>query len=377
VRRQRIAAVPTGLAVTAALAVLAGGCFKADINVSGNGSGDRSSQLPSGSWEDYADLTTSVLLGAEKGILFSAFDTLAYPGRPVELTVRLRSSTKLAGLKGVEVGFYEGAELLGTDETDESGYAAVDWTPPKLGDFPLTARILAGHPSASTEDDEPPSAPLLVAARQRDEPIVVIDLDHTLVDASFARVLLLGGSARPMAESLDVTKAIAEGHTIVYLTQRPDLLCRKSKVWLERNGYPLGVLLVSSLGESFGGNAEYKSGRLADLRKRFPNVRAGIGDKVSDAQAYVDNGLTAFLIPHVKDKPKDMRKAAREIRALRGRGRLHVVSNWGQIREGFFHGKAFPPGAFADALEARARRIEAEERRRKREEDEEEEEEDD
>jgi len=146
---------------------------------------------------------------------------------------------------------------------------------------------------------------------------------------------------------------------VIYLTQRPDLLTRKSKAWLRANGYPVGPLLTGELKHALDSGA-FKTARLKDLRAVYPNVAIGIGDKISDAQAYVDNGLTAYLIPHYKAKPKDLRKLAREIRGLRGRGRLHVVEDWRQIERGIFDGASWPPETFARMLERQADRLERE-----------------
>ena len=99
------------------------------------------------------------------------------------------------------------------------------------------------------------------------------------------------------------------------------------------------------------------------LRRNFPATALGIGDKLSDAQAYVDNGMTAYLIPHYKQKPKDMRVLAAELATLRGQGRLQVVDNWGQIVQGIFNGEKFPPAAFIQNLRAGAAKLEADRRR--------------
>ena len=96
--------------------------------------------------------------------------------------------------------------------------------------------------------------------------------------------------------------------------------------------YPPGPLLVSNLDEAFGDSGEFKTGRLGALTRAFPGVRSGIGDKASDAQAYVDNSLTAYFIPHYKSKPKDMRKTADKIRRLGDRGRLNVVESAAGVR---------------------------------------------
>ena len=195
-------------------------------------------------------------------------------------------------------------------------------------------------------------APLLVAAHSKDKQFVVIDLDHTVVDSSFFRVLV--GGANPMPNSVAVTRKIAKSYGIVYLTQRPILLTRKSKSWLTKQRCPAGPVLLSELSQALAGSRSLKTSELALMRKSFPQVKIGIGDKPSDAQAYVDNGMTAYLLPHYKEKVKYLRKKAEEIRRLNGRGRLNVVEYWAQIEQGIFEGRQFPPEPFVRNLQRRA-----------------------
>ncbi len=126
-------------------------------------------------------------------------------------------------------------------------------------------------------------------------------------------------------------------------------------------------MLLSELKEALAGSGKFKSSELALLRKRFGGVEIGIGDKPSDAQAYVDNGMKAYLLPHYKEKAKNMRKMARSIRELRGQGRLQVVKNWGQIEAGIFKGTKFTAEGFVKYLQERAEHLEYEKRLRKEE----------
>lgn len=333
----------------------------------GDGSGSR------GGWKDIlAGVAGSAILGAEQGALFYAYDTLAYPGKPVDLAVRLQSTSNLSGIEGVTVGFYQDSKLFGSAKTDEDGLAKIRCTPPKVGDYLFSARITAVGLSPGGDDEQRKllavsETPLLVAAHDKETPIVVIDLDHTVVESSFFRVLI--GGARRMRDSQEVTTRLARTYAIVYLTHRPDVLTVKSKKWLKANGFPHGALLVSRLKQAFGDSGKYKSGRLADLRKSFPNVKIGIGDKLSDAQAYVDNGLTAYLIPHYKQKPEDMRKMAGEIRRVRGRGRLHVVDSWREIEAGIYRGRSFSAKEFASRLERHAKKLQKQRERKEKEDD--------
>ena len=296
-----------------------------------------------------------VVVNAENGAVFYTLDTLAYPRQPVDLLAHLRSAGGLKPIAGATVAFTRGDWVAGRITTDANGVAAMRWTPPNAGNYSFQASIVA-VPNENFRDMLGVKAPLLVAARDKKTPQVVVDLDHTIVDSSFFRVMVGGG--KPMADSVEVLGRVAKRYGIVYLTHRPDLLARKSKSWLADNGYPSGPLLVSEMKDLLEGG-KFKSARLAALRRDFPGVAIGIGDKLSDAQAYVDNGMSAYLVPAYKENPRDMRILAAEIRALRGQDRLQVVGNWRQIEQGFFSGKQFPPENFARQLEARAARIEA------------------
>ena len=314
-------------------------------------------------------------MGAEKGVVFYAYDVLSYPKEPVELTARVQLARLLEDVPGVRVAFYEGSKLIGRARTDEHGRAVVSWTASKAGDYSLLAKI-DDVPNKDYKDLlEISPAPLLVTVREKKTTFVVIDLDHTVVGSSFFRVLM--GGAKPMPDSQRVTKALAKKYGIIYLTQRPELLSRKSKQWLSKQGYPKGPLMLSELKEALAGSGKFKSSQLALIRKRFPGIQIGIGDKPSDAQAYVDNGMTAYLLPHYKEKAKDMRKMSKSIGDLRGDGRLQVVSNWREIEAGIFRGRKFPEEDFISFLQQRAEVLEYEERLREEEDDDDDDEEDD
>ena len=291
---------------------------------------------------------------AKNGAVFYAFDTLAYPRQPVDLVAQLRSAAGLTPIAGATIAFTRGDWVAGRITTDANGVAAMRWTPPEAGNYSFQAGIVA-VPNENLRDMLGVKVSLLVAARDKALQVVV-DLDHTVVDSSFFDVMVSGGKC--MADSVEVLGRVSKRYGIIYLTHRPDLLTHKSKSWLADNGYPSGPLLVSEMKDVLEGG-KFKSARLAVLRRDSPGVAIGIGDKLSDAQGYLDNGMSAYLIPDYKEKPRDMRALAAEIRALRGQGRLQVVSNWRQIEQGIFSGKKFPPEDFARELEARAARIEA------------------
>ncbi len=380
--RLRSSARPVLLALLAAAwGLLAGGCtYKIEPKIQlGSGKGGPSQTAGGASdkegWEGLAYASGRYLLGSEGGVLFYAYDTLARPGEEVELAAQLLYD--LDGIEGVTLAFDLDGRRVGSAETDGDGLASIRWTPDSPGDHAFDVRIVSTRKETWRKElSKIDPTPLLVAARRRDAQLAVIDLDHTLVDSSFLRVLI--GGAKPMPDSVRVTQRLREDYTIVYLTHRPNILTRKSKQWLRTRGYPRGVLMVSSLSEVADSGA-FKTARLAEVRQAFPNLRYGIGDKYSDAQAYVDNGLEAFLIPHYDPEDRDeVRQAIRSIRNLKGQGRLHVVSGWVEVEQGIYQDADFPPEQYVAQLDDRLARLDDEdEDDDEDEEDDDEEEEDD
>ena len=166
-----------------------------------------------------------------------------------------------------------------------------------------------------------------------------------------------------MADSVEVTNRLARKFSIIYLTHRPDLLTHLSKAWLRRYGYPRGPLFVSKVSQALGSSGQFKTASLEALRTVFTNIQIGIGDKLSDAQAYVDNKMTAYLIPHYDNDPEDMREMAQDILDLRDLGRLNVVSSWQQIANAIFQGQKYPPKTFAENLKTQAKQLEVSKKR--------------
>ena len=369
----------------------AAGCVKVDVkvpdlNFAGGGEGgsgqappDVPAAAPSQGWTDtilrIAGAVGEKAAEAERGCLFYGHDVVCLPGKETELAASLLSSRGFSGIANVVIGFSLGETVLAQAATNADGRAAVRWVPPVAGNYLFTAKVLSVPEEGLSDLLKLTPAVLVVAARPKDEPMVLIDLDHTLVASSFFRVLF--GEAQPMADSVEVTGRIAAKYTVVYLTHRPEQMARRSKLWLARYGYPAGPVLMSRFGQAIGSSGAYKAARIGDLRKVHKAVRVGIGDKLSDAQSYVDNGMTAVLIPHYKEKPKDMRKLADEIGALRGKGRLQVVGNWRQVEAGLLRGASFPPESFVRDLRSRADRIEAQKKRREKDDDDDDDDDDD
>jgi hypothetical protein len=296
--------------------------------------------------------TQQILLGTEGSYLFTVMDGLALPGEEVPLRARLQAGDLLRGQAGKVVRFSRDAALYKASETDDDGAAVVTFTPGEPGDYRFVAEVApTGLP------DEPPKpSELLIACRKADAPMVVVDLDKTVVASGFQTVLL--GNPDPMPGSAEVLGRLARDRTIVFLTHRPDYFGPKSKQWLRARGYPAGPVLLSTVGGFLKGSGTYKSDAIKALRQRFKGIEIGIGDKASDAKAYRDNGMKSFLIVQVPGgaSAKQLEALADSLKGLPDD--IQAVTGWDQIEKALFDKASFP----SSAMESRLRDL-AKERR--------------
>jgi len=276
-----------------------------------------------------------------------AHDLLVEPGSDVTLEASLRTGLRLDGIENKRLRFTLGDTLLGEVKTDDDGRVSLAWhVPDAPGDYLITVQV---HP-----DDQGKRAAadttLLVAARKADAPLVIVDLDKTLVASGFSHVL--AGDADPMEGAAVVMSRLAKDHTVVYLTHRPDFLGPTSKAWLSSNRFPLGPVLMSRLTTFIRGSGRYKAERIETLRRTFTNLRFGIGDKISDAQAYAQNGMHAILILSIdwsEDEAHDYEKVARQLADLPDS--VDVVTNWAEIAAILFDDARFPKDAMIRRLQ--------------------------
>ena len=271
---------------------------------------------------DIADQAAQRLLPALR-----ASDLLVEAGQEAAIEASLGTGLRKEGLEGKRIQFFLGDQLLGEAKTDGAGTAILKWkVPEKAADY----HVRAGLQPADQTQEKVADADIFVAARPKDATLVVVDLDRTVVQSGFFSVLV--GAAKPMPGAAVVLGRLAKDNTVVYMTHRPDFLAPTSKRWLTENGFPPGPVLTSTMTTLLGGSEPYKMARLAAVKKRFPNIIVGIGDKMSDAKVYADSGVRPVLMfqpDWSEDDPKKFEKLADDLAALPGS--VQVVSNWQQI----------------------------------------------
>ena len=163
-----------------------------------------------------------------------------------------------------------------------------------------------------------------------------------------------------MPGAAGVIDELRRDYSIIYLTHRPDIFTQESKRWLRKHDYPVGPLLTSTLEEFFKGSGPYKSAAIENIKRMFPAVDVGIGDKTSDAQAYLDNGMKAILVIHPDDMttPEEVRRWTGDLKALPEE--VEVVDTWLMVERILFESGRYPPSLAVERLEALAREREAE-----------------
>jgi hypothetical protein len=267
--------------------------------------------------------------GADRASLLPtlrASDMLVEAGQEAALEASLGTGLRKEGLDGKRIQFFMGEQMLGEARTDGAGTATFRW---KVPEKPADYRVQARLSPADQPQEKVAGADIFVAARAKDATLAVVDLDRTVVQSGFFSVLV--GAAKPMPGAAVVLGRLARDNTIVYLTHRPDFLATTSKRWLTENGFPPGPVLTSTMGTLLSGSGAYKAARLAAVKRIFPNVLVGIGDKMSDVKVYADTGARPILIfqpDWSEHDPEKFEKLADELAALPDS--VQVVTNWQQ-----------------------------------------------
>ncbi|MBI5725948.1 MAG: hypothetical protein HZA50_18455 [Planctomycetes bacterium] len=280
----------------------------------------------------------------QNGYLLHGQDVILLPGQKVALKARLQSGGFLIDEQNRRVRFSLAGRQIAEATTDREGFAEAQFTPAEPGDYLISVEV---QPEGLGRKPPPP-AELLVACRKADQPIIVVDLDGTLVAHGFDKVLT--GNPDPLPDSPGVMKRLADEFTILYLTHRPAYLGPKSKRWLAGHGFPRGPVILSQPGDLITGSGKYKTEQLEALHSRFSMVQIGIGDLPSDAQAYCRNKMIAYLIIDAdrQNNALDIYILGKKLENLPST--VQIVFGWLDIAEGIFADKTFSAGSAIEKL---------------------------
>lgn len=251
-------------------------------------------------------------------VKLTVFDQLAVPGETVTLRAKLEHQGKLGinpDLRGYPLRF--SCPPLADQEvkTGRDGMATLEVRVPAdaKGIYPVKVAF------PGSDHHRPDEAAGRLFAWPADSRILVTDVDLTISGLAELKVPFTPNQRIPtLPGAVEALTELGKTYRIVYLSARDDALCNRTCSWLCASGFPEGPFFCRDF--HLGSKQEaFKRAFLADLKKRFPNVAVGVGDKPSDAGAYLANGLRTFII-----NPKDRERLPKE---------AVVVESWKEVRE--------------------------------------------
>jgi phosphatidate phosphatase APP1 len=172
------------------------------------------------------------------GHLLQTQDVLLLPGEKAVLQVRLESGSFLRDERNRNVRFVLGGQTYATTVTNREGIAETIFMPSSPGTYIFQIEVAKKEKAESW-----PQTDLVVSCQEADAPIAIVDLDGTLIEPDFKKVLI--GNPESLAQAHDVLTRLAQDRVILYLTHRPKRLGPKSKDWLRNHDFPRGPLLLA------------------------------------------------------------------------------------------------------------------------------------
>jgi hypothetical protein len=218
-------------------------------------------------------------------MLITPYDLLLPAGEPATLDVEVERRV-LTFIDPAIADTEIEVEGLGRARTGSNGIAS----------FPLGALPAGSHRFKVRTSRKPPEA--FVRIVERDTPVIVVDVDHTIADVSpqgfiFRKVQ----NVRPVLGSREALDELSKSMQLLYLTARDHIFTRKTKLWLRAAEFPEAPVYLRKGTRFWSASPQaHKIERLKEVRARFPNIRWGVGDKPGDVAAYIAHGIRPILL---------------------------------------------------------------------------------
>lgn len=230
-------------------------------------------------------------------------DVLVPVGQDAKITARFSLKHVLGpGLKlrGTLISFRVDGEEIGEARAGWDGRATVTFTPPREKEY----RVVATCRGADRSQVAAAEATIFSRGTQREA--IILDIDRTLSRSStFGSMFKNNKRIPPLDDAVRVTKALARKYDLIVVTGRKTHLRRKTRRWLAEKGFPRAPVYFSSLITSPLSHQRFKTELIRDLKRAWENIAVGIGDRDSDARAYLANGLRAIIIREKGGCPRD------------------------------------------------------------------------
>jgi hypothetical protein len=251
---------------------------------------------------DRLGLMVGVALAAFGGCgpaVLSVSDAIVSPGEPVRLTAFVYRDT-ICGvgrdIGGVQVQFSVDGRSAASARTDDDGWVSVQWALPSgsASRFEAKAAVRGRTVRAGGA----------VYTWDPNRIILAVDVDGTLAQTDYDDLILgrrdVGSQPLPYAQQT-LDQLSADFH-ILYLTARPQYYVEKTRRWLKDCGFPTGPVCTAPRLRDTIRHTRFKRRMLATLRKDWPNLLIGIGNKAADGEAYGASSMLSLIVRRVPDK---------------------------------------------------------------------------
>ncbi len=172
------------------------------------------------------------------------------------------------------------------------------------------------------------SYPWTVMRLQPDEPYIICDIDFTISATNAFKYLMRKITGlKTIGNSMDVLRRLSEHYRIIYLTGRIERYTKMSRMWLEKNLYPIGPILARP--KDFPLKlADFKTNILKSITA-ISSQGIGIGDLKSDIIAYQQSGIVPIKIKHPFNDYKSTRTD------IQFKDNYYLVKSWSGIEQLF------------------------------------------
>ncbi len=142
-----------------------------------------------------------------------------------------------------------------------------------------------------------PAYAVMTSAR-RPRPVLAVDVDETLCITDYTSLLWGIGKdkTKPLPGAQATMRSLAAKFDVIYVTARSRSLADKTRAWLNKFGFPSGRIVTSPTLGDFIFQSDFKRKAMASLKREYPNMVAGIGDKAKDAEAYRAVGIVPVIV---------------------------------------------------------------------------------
>jgi hypothetical protein len=213
---------------------------------------------------------------------------------------------------GIEVSFLAGGKKIGSAVTDKLGYAiATGRIPASANTFEAQADL--GGRSLRSEAQ--------ALSWQPHRTMIVCDIDGTVSQTDVYTLVVdhWDTGSLPLPEAPETLRALAERYNILFLTGRPLAWRAKTVKWLDDHGFPAAPVVLAPDMHDVEHVAQFKEQVITLVQRLYPEARIGIGNAVTDSEAYTSKGMLAIMM----DDGKHRRFGAQAI----------PVRSWTQIRQ--------------------------------------------